>query len=189
MIYGNLDKFYLAITVLVVIYSLYLCTEIIGFRSAIFEERDQNPAKRVEIADFSDLWIMFGWMIITVFLRKIHYQVFKSYADALYKPFNFIDHEHKIERLLHYQFSWIYYLFSLGSAFYLYHDHPNIYGWIGGKSSDLKAPVLNWPGTLEPLPYAKYYLLINMGTHAHNLMNHLFNYTYLRNYMEMTMHH
>jgi hypothetical protein len=189
MIYTKQDKVYLAVTVLVAVLSIYLASEIIGFRSVILEERAQNPAKWVDIADFSDLWIVGSWIAVIFILRKLHYLLFKARADALYRPFNFIDQDHKTERLLHYQFSWIYYSISLGTAFYLYYDHPNIYYWVGGKSVDFKTPVLNWPRTLEPLPYAKYFLLINMGTHAHNLMNHVFNYTYVKNYMEMTMHH
>ena len=186
------EKLYFLAIILIIGVFIVQLENVFAFRNVISDMNNTRGLdNQIILKDFSEVQEMIGLSLVVAILRQINKQMFKSTYDKWFRPYNYKDHDYKIDRMLHYQFSWIQYLLCLVSAFYLYKDHPNIYPQFGGGADSIFGPIKNWPDSenVAPLPQLKWYFQTNMAVHFHNLVHHMVCYTYIKNYVEMLLHH
>ena len=150
----------------------------------------QNPENSIPIHPFTDIQIMIYALLIIAQLKSLNNYVFHNFAlQQVSKDPNCEDPHNLADRFQHFQFSWVWYIFSLSFAIYNFYNHPNIWKLIGGNCPlQTHCPLLNWPNH-EPFPYLSYYYMTNMARHFYSLIYHVIFARYVGNYLEMSQHH
>lgn len=192
MLTTKLDKLYFNAIIILSGQFIFLSQDIYSFRQYMHNlNKSRSEDDPIIIRGLSDILIVFAISGVIYFLRGMNKMLFEEKVDKQYKPLGYDNHDYKVDRFLHYQFSCVFYLLSLSTAFYIFYDHPNIYSQLNGGADTIYGPIKNWPYSenISPLPYLRAYFQINMSAHFHNLIYHMIFYTYIVNYIEMLLHH